>query len=471
MEIPKRITLIDVRDKKYVLPVKLIAKNKLESFLEHAPPREKDSTSDDAIVKFPDPPDTVEVMVQVLQHGKFNNFPHWEDRRAILGNLLDVVRVGEKYHVYEMVIRAVDMFDDTVKLYKDLFPKMRYKYADLADTVGALYRPDLPEGWDEMTSGELSFSRRAPRPDSFMPSYIPLLKRYAVRFAADNYLDIAYDCPDLFGKNVIMYPDGLHPFHKDVKKAMKRQKDIRIKWKNKKVKMDEKSWSDFFADERYVTLVDPENDKRYLLTRKDVLEQSKFLYECAPTKAWSKDCFGEEYHFLHEIYELPDHPHGIRAIAALIADGPRSFDVPADLQAADLSIQYLAHALATGDKYGVFGMRDAVNGLLGCCRSDYLARCRKPSTIVHAVKTVYALEQYGENDRLLLRELKDRFVEWAVARGEGSWNEGAFREGGTEDKDVDGGAGEAGGSEEDSDSSAGEDSDNSAGEGVDDEET
>ncbi|KAB2568539.1 hypothetical protein DBV05_g12783, partial [Lasiodiplodia theobromae] len=201
--------------------------------------------------------------------------------------------------------------------------------------------------------------------------------------------------------------------------------------------------------------------------------------------------------FLHEIYELPDHPYGIRAIAALIADGPRSFDVPADVQAADLSIQYLAHALAAGDKYGVFGMRDAVNGLLGCCRSDYLARCKKPSTIVHAVKTVYALKQYGENDGLL-RELKDKFVEWAVARGEGSWNEGAFRcackkvpafeedvlkaeekkekyrtarEGGTEDKDVDGGAGESGGSEEDSDSSAGEDSDNSAGEGVDDEET
>ncbi|KAK0645308.1 hypothetical protein DIS24_g8029 [Lasiodiplodia hormozganensis] len=380
-EIPKRITLIDVRDKKYVLPVKLIAKNKLESFLEHAPPREKDSTSDDAIFKFPDPPDTVEVMAQVLQHGKFNNFPHWEDRRAILGNLLDVVRVGEKYHVYETVIRAVYMFDDTVKLYKDLFPKMRYKYADLADTVGALYRPDLPEGWDEMTSGELSFSRRAPRPDSFMPSYIPFLKRYAVRFAADNYLDIAYDCPDLFGKNVVLYPDGMHPFHKDVKKAMKRQKDIRAESKNKKVKMDEKSWSDFFADERYVTLVDAENDKRYLLTRKDVLEQSKFLYERAPTKAWSKDCFDEEYH-------------------------------AADVQAADLSpIQHLARALAAAaDKYGVFGMRDAVNGLLlGCgSSSDHLARCRKPSTtIVHAVETVYALEQCGENDGLLLRELKD----------------------------------------------------------------
>lgn len=98
----------------------------------------------------------------------------------------------------------------------------------------------------------------------------------------------------------------------------------------------------------------------------------------------------------------------------MIDDGaPRYFDVPADVQDKDLSIQYLAHALAATDKYGVFGMREAVEGLLRC--RDYLARCRKkPSTIVHAVKTVYALKPYGKNDRVL-RELKDRFVEWAVA--------------------------------------------------------
>lgn len=44
MEIPKRITFIDVRDKKYVLPVKLIPEDRLEPFLQNAPPREKDST-------------------------------------------------------------------------------------------------------------------------------------------------------------------------------------------------------------------------------------------------------------------------------------------------------------------------------------------------------------------------------------------------------------------------------------------
>lgn len=243
-------------------------------------------------------------MVQVLQHGKFNNFPHWEDRRTILGNLLSTIRVGEKYHVDGLAHRAADLFDDSVKLHEDYFPKMNYGYADFADTVLNLYRPDLPEGWQRMTPGELSFSGCA-------PSRTPLLKRWVVQFAADNYYSIADedDCLDLFGEDDFMYPGGLHPFHKDVKKAMKRQKDIRTKSKGKKAKMDEEDWSDFFADERYVTLVDRKNDEKYLLTRKDVLEQSTFLYECAPTKAWSKEHCGEEYHVSKKKKQPPPPPH------------------------------------------------------------------------------------------------------------------------------------------------------------------
>lgn len=45
MEIPKRITFIDVQGKKYVLPVKImVSRFILERFFQHAPPREKDST-------------------------------------------------------------------------------------------------------------------------------------------------------------------------------------------------------------------------------------------------------------------------------------------------------------------------------------------------------------------------------------------------------------------------------------------
>lgn len=117
-------------------------------------------------------------MVQVLQHGDFHPPPHWESR--VLRNLLDVVRAGEKYHVYRMVRSAVTHFENHVKLYDNHIPNTQY--GDFSKAVELLYMPVMPEGW-ETIPGALFFSK----PALGKKNFIPLLKRYAVQFAVKNH--------------------------------------------------------------------------------------------------------------------------------------------------------------------------------------------------------------------------------------------------------------------------------------------